>query len=121
MPNFKKKLRLQEHFIYYSCLGGLILWGAPAIALYPSELGFIFSFVLLSFMLSKLFFLERKSTKRKKNIYTYKREGYVFSMIIVFALLYIAIDSLIGRQNLMGNFLLSSDSVSTLVLSLIHI
>ena len=112
-----KKNFLQHRFISNSCFFGLIAWGAPAAFIFPAELMHIFFAILLSFLIFNFRRPSRVSEDFYKSQSEPQSENYVISLIIIFAILYVLIDSTFGTQKLSGNIFTNSESVSLIVSS----
>ncbi|MDA9143662.1 hypothetical protein N9N99_03700 [Gammaproteobacteria bacterium] len=108
---------LQHRFISNSCVFGLIAWGAPAAFIYPDELMHIFFGILLSFFIFNFRRPSKVSEDFYKSQFEPKSEKYVIPLIIIFAILYVFIDSIFGTQKLAGNIFINTESVSLAVSS----
>ena len=98
-----------------ACFLGLLLWGVPAVFLYPTELGLIYLFLLVSYIVCNLNLSYRNTGYSHHNLASNKRHRYVVSVARFFSISYLLVDSLVGRQNFDGNFFLSGESVIRLV------
>lgn len=100
---------LQQHFVFYSALIGLIAWGVPGVLLFPEELFALFSYCLVGYVLMRVILM------RKTSLIEGSHPSRFPDLVFFSAILFLIVDASVGRQAYLENLFFVSDSVGIII------